>query len=111
MHGIGKETDMHITIQTIPAQSGGAVLMRQIDAYLRDVLTSEREQVIELDVRHGLVGESEDDDIHCDLRARLSSGARVRVSHAAPTVVRALSGAIGKLRSSMHPSSELSFVP
>jgi hypothetical protein len=102
---------MQITIQTIPAQSGGTVLMRQIDAYLRDVLTAERSQLVALDVRHGLAGETEDDDIHCDLRARLTNGARVRVSHAAPTVVRALSGAIGKLRSTMHPGSGLPFAP
>ena len=102
---------MQITIQTIPVQSGGAVLMRQIEAYLRDVLTTERSQLIELDVRHGLASETQDDDIHCDLRARLSNGVRVRVSHAAPTVVRALSGAIGKLRGTMHLDSELAFVP
>ena len=102
---------MQITIQTIPAQSGGTVLMRQIDAYLRDVLNAERSELLELDVRHGLAGETEDDDIHCDLRARLSSGERVRVSHAAPTVVRALSGAIGKLRDTMQPSREPDLVP
>jgi hypothetical protein len=98
---------MHLTIQTIPPLSGGATLMRHIESFVQELLSVERDELLEVTVRHGLGCESEDDDIHCDLRARLASGQRVTVMHAAPTLVQSLHGAIGKLRDSIRADHAL----
>jgi hypothetical protein len=98
---------MRLTIQTIPPLSGGLPLTRQIEAFLHELLTAEHDELLEVTVRHGLGSESEDDDVHCDLRARLASGQRVTVTHAAPTLVRSLHGAVGKLRESIRADNAL----
>jgi hypothetical protein len=102
---------MQITVQSIPVHSGGAALARQIEAFLRELLLTDREHLLELEIRHGLGCETEDDDIHCEMSARLASGERVHARHAAPTLVRALSGAVGKLRSTLQPADTLAFAP
>jgi hypothetical protein len=98
---------MQITFQPIPPLGGGALLTRQVEALMHELLDAERDELRELNVRHGLGCESEDDDVHCDMRARLASGARVTVGHAAPTLVQALHGAVGKLRASIREDSAL----
>ena len=91
---------MQITVQAITPLAGGLVLTRQIESFLYDLLEAERDELLEVVVRHGLGSDAEtvDDDIQCDLRARLANGERISVSHAAPTLVQALHGAVTKLR-------------
>ena len=101
---------MHLTIQTIPPLSGGLALMRHIEAFVHELLSAERDELLEVTVRHGLGCASEDDDIHCDLRARLASGQRITVMHAAPTLVQSLHGAVGKLRESIRADRALDLV-
>ena len=98
---------MNLTIQAIPMLAGGPALTRHLDAFVRELLAADGDELLEATVRHGLGCESEDDDVHCEVRARLASGARVTVSHAAPTLVQALHGAIGKLRESIRADSAL----
>ena len=98
---------MNITIQAIPPLAGGMALTRQVEAFVRELLSADDEELLEVTVRHGLGCESEDDDVHCDVRARLVSGARVTVAHAAPTLVKSLHGAVGKLRASIQADMAL----
>ena len=98
---------MKITIQAIPPLAGGAALTRQVEAFVRELLSADDEELLEVTVRHGLGCESEDDDVHCDVRARLASGARVTVGNAAPTLVKSLHGAVGKLRASIQADMAL----
>lgn len=98
---------MNITIQAIPPLAGGPALTRQVEAFVRELLSADGEELLEVTVRHGLGCESEDDDVHCDVRARLASGARVTVVHAAPTLVKSLHGAVGKLRASIQADMAL----
>ena len=100
---------MQITIQPIAPLAGGLVLTRQIEAFMHELLAGQRNELLEVGVRHGPGSDAEtvDDDIHCDVRARLVSGERVNVSHAAPTLVKSLHGAITKLRESIDQDREL----
>jgi hypothetical protein len=98
---------MNLTIQAIPPLAGGPALTRQLDALVRELLVAECDELLSVTVCHGDGCASEDDDVHCDLRARLASGTRVTVSHAAPTLVRSLHGAVGKLRESIRADAAL----
>jgi acetylglutamate kinase len=98
---------MNLTIQAIPPLAGGPALTRHLDAFVRELLVPDSDEMLDVTVRHGHGCESEDDDVHCDVRARLASGTRVTVSHAAPTVVQALHGAVGKLRESIRADAAL----
>ena len=91
---------MQITVQAITPLAGGLALTRQIESFLLDLLDAERDELLEVALRHGLGSDAEtvDDDIQCDLRAKLANGERVSASHAAPTLVQALHGAVAKLR-------------
>lgn len=104
---------MQITIQTITPLAGGKALTRQIEAFMRELLAAESDELLEVGVRHspGSDDETVDDDIHCDVRARLAGGERVVVSHAAPTLVQALHGAVAKLRANITRERELAVAP
>jgi hypothetical protein len=99
---------MQITIQPIAPLGGGHLLTRQVEGFVRELLAAEGDRLAEVVLRHGLGSDAEtvDDDLHCDLRARLVGGERVVVSHAAPTLVQALHGAVAKLRLSLEASAE-----
>lgn len=75
----------------------------QLQALLRDLVGSDREQLLELELRPWAPdgGANLDDDVHCHLQAQLTSGARLSASHAAPTLVQALHGAVRQLRQAL----------
>ena len=101
---------MHLILQPVSPLGGGVALTRQIEAFLQELLAADSDALREVTVRHGLGAESEDDDVHCDLRARLASGARVTVAHSAATLVKALHGAVGKLREAVRADEALDLV-
>ena len=71
-----------------------------IEALVRDLIGSDAEQLLAIDVRTGLDDgdENVDDDVHCRLTAWLRAGGQLGANHAAPTLVRALHGAVRELR-------------
>lgn len=92
----------------ITVHSADLPMQAQIQALLRDLVGSDRAAFTALELRLDAAadGADLDDDVHCRLQAQVLRGTVLSASHAAPTLVQALHGAVRQLRQGLARAAQ-----